>query len=77
MDQMAIQWAFFSQCWDIIRHELVAAIQSFHARERNFNATFVALILKKVGAIELNDFRPISLVGRVYKIISKLLAKKN
>ncbi|XP_049373036.1 uncharacterized protein LOC125838027 [Solanum verrucosum] len=71
--------AFFSQCWDIIRHELVAAVQNFHAREcfeKSFNATFVALIPKKVGEIELNDFRPISLVGGVYKIISKLLAER-
>lgn len=34
------------------------------------------LFQKKVGAIELNDFRSISLVGGVYKIISKLLAER-
>lgn len=70
--------AFLSQCWDIIRHDVVATIQNFHSRstfERSINATFVALIPKKAGAIELNDFRPISLVGGVYKIISKLLAE--
>ncbi|XP_059277663.1 uncharacterized protein LOC132031768 [Lycium ferocissimum] len=40
------------------------------------NATFVALIPKKARAIELNDFRPISLIGGVYKIIAKLLAER-
>lgn len=36
----------------------------------------MALIPEKVGAIKLNDCRPISLVGCVYKIISKLLAER-
>ena len=32
--------------------------------------------LKKNEAIEVKDFRPISLVGGVYKIIAKVLANK-
>jgi len=31
---------------------------------------------KKVDAMEVRDFRPISLVGGVYKILSKVLAKR-
>jgi hypothetical protein len=34
----------------------------------------IALIPKNVGASDLKDFRPISLVCGVYKIIAKLLA---
>jgi hypothetical protein len=40
------------------------------------NATFVSLIPKKADAVEVKDFRPISLVGRVYKMISKVLANR-
>lgn len=36
----------------------------------------MALIPKKVGAVELNEFRPISLIGNVYKIIANLVAKR-
>ena len=36
----------------------------------------MALIPKKHGADELRDFRPISLVGGMYKIIAKLLANR-
>lgn len=36
----------------------------------------MALILKKVGAVDFNDFRPISFVGIVYKIIAKLLGER-
>lgn len=55
---------------------MVAAIQYFYQHgyfEKRFNATFIALIPKNVGVQELKDFRPISLIGDIYKIISKLL----
>lgn len=41
---------------------------------RSLNSTFIALIPKKKGAEEIKDFRPISLLGSVYKIFSKLMA---
>ena len=36
----------------------------------------MALIPKKVGANDLRDFRPISLVTGVYKLIAKVLAER-
>uniref|UniRef100_A0A0V0IVQ8 Putative ovule protein n=1 Tax=Solanum chacoense TaxID=4108 RepID=A0A0V0IVQ8_SOLCH len=71
--------AFYIQCWEVIKEEVVAAIQNFHDQgyfEKSFNATFIALIPKKVGASELKDFRPISLIGSLYKIISKILTER-
>jgi hypothetical protein len=44
--------------------------------EKSINATFISLIPKKAGAVDIKDFRPISLVGGVYKIISKVLANR-
>ena len=41
-----------------------------------FYSTFISLILKTHGAKEIKDFHPISRVGGVYKIISKVLANK-
>lgn len=41
---------------------------------KSLNTAFVALIPKKAGAIEVTNFRPISLVGSVYKILAKTLA---
>jgi hypothetical protein len=40
---------------------------------KSLDATFVALILMKSRAIDLKEFQPISLVSRVYKIITKVL----
>ena len=42
----------------------------------SLNATFIALIPKKNGASNIRDFRPISLVGSVYKILAKVLANR-
>ena len=49
---------------------------SFHNRgmfEKSLNTTFISPIPKIVGAVELKDFRPIS-IGSVYKILAKVLA---
>ncbi|XP_016195831.1 uncharacterized protein LOC107636871 [Arachis ipaensis] len=40
---------------------------------RDSNVTWVALTLKFVGAREIKDLRPISMVGCVYKVILKVL----
>nr|XP_016435896.1 PREDICTED: uncharacterized protein LOC107762088 [Nicotiana tabacum] len=54
--------AFFNKCWEVVKDDVVPI--------------FVALIPKKVGAKELRDFKPISLIGSIYKTILKLLIEK-
>ena len=52
---------------------------NFHSQvvfEKSLNATFLALIPKKVNAVSVRDSRPISLVGGIYKILSKVLANR-
>ena len=44
--------------------------------ERSLNASFLSLIPKKNNTLNIKDFRPISLVGNVYKLLSKVLANK-
>jgi len=43
---------------------------------KGVNATFIALIPKVVSPQRLNDFRPISLVGCMYKVLAKVLANR-
>ncbi|MCH95507.1 LINE-1 reverse transcriptase like, partial [Trifolium medium] len=43
---------------------------------RGINSTFIALIPKVDSPQKLNDFRPISLVGSIYKILAKVLANR-
>jgi len=71
--------AFFQDCWDVIKTDLMGVFQDFHTHSKfvkSINVTFLALIPKKFGAVDLKDFRPISLVSGVYKIIAKVLANR-
>ena len=43
---------------------------------KRLNATFLVLIPKKVGTEDLRNFRPISLVGSLYKWLAKVLANR-
>ena len=43
---------------------------------RGSNATFLALIPKSTHPQSLNDYRPISVIGCMYKVIAKLLANR-
>ena len=43
---------------------------------RSLNATFLVLIPKKRGVEDLKEFRPISLVGGLYKWLTKVLANR-
>lgn len=43
---------------------------------RSLNTTFIVLIAKKRGAKEIKDFRPISSVGYIYKLIVEVLANR-
>ena len=43
---------------------------------KSLNATFLVLIPKKGEVEELRDFRPISLVGGLYKWLAKMLANR-
>jgi hypothetical protein len=67
--------AFFQACWDVLKEDIMAVFSNFHAHgkfEKSLNSTFISLIPKVSGAAELKDFHPVSLVSRIYKIISKI-----
>jgi hypothetical protein len=40
------------------------------------NEAFITLLPKKVGAVELKDFRPISLVHSFARLLTKILARR-
>jgi hypothetical protein len=59
--------AFFQKYWEVLKRTLwqcsMNSIVEGSSR-KSFNATFVSIILKKAGAVEIKDFHPINLVGR-------------
>ena len=71
--------AFYHHCWIVVEKDILAVLEEFfqHCKfEKSLNATFIALIPKKNDASNIRDFRPISLVGSMYKILSKVLANR-
>ena len=43
---------------------------------KRLNATFLVMILNKGSAEDLRDFKPISLVGSLYKLLAKVLVNR-
>ena len=71
--------ALFQSCWCLLKTDIMNVFHNFHAQavfEKSLNATFLALIPKKNDIVDVKDFRPISLVGGLYKIIAKVLANR-
>jgi hypothetical protein len=71
--------AFFQASWDVLSVDNMKVFSDFHARgkfEKSLNALFILLSSKILGAIDLKDLCPISLVGGIYKIIAMILANR-
>ncbi|GJV89336.1 RNA-directed DNA polymerase, eukaryota [Tanacetum coccineum] len=70
---------FFRKYWTFIGNDIIQAVKAFFANgcfPRGCNSSFIALIPKIQDAKFVKDFRPISLIGSTYKIISKILANR-
>lgn len=71
---------FYKKCWPIIRTDLIQALQAFHSLKTRkielINQANIVLLPKKEGAALLSEFRPISLINSVAKIITKILADR-
>jgi len=74
-----INFFFIKKAWNIIGEDIIQMVDEFYRTNllhAGINNTFVTLIPKIKGANKLSDFRPISLVGSLYKIFSKILATR-
>lgn len=71
---------FFKSCWDIVKADLIATLnQVFSLRAKRWkflNQAFITLLPKSADASRVKDFRPISLIHSVAKILCKLLANR-
>jgi len=74
-----INFDFIKDFWHELKDEIMRFVSEFHRNDKlskGINTTFIALIPKVDSPQKLNDFRPISLVGSLYKILAKLLANR-
>ncbi|GJS79466.1 RNA-directed DNA polymerase, eukaryota [Tanacetum coccineum] len=72
-------FGFYRRYWSLIEDDVVEAVNHFYNNgfcHKGGNSSFIALIPKTQGAKLVKDFRPISLIGSLYKIITKILANR-
>ncbi|GJW18747.1 RNA-directed DNA polymerase, eukaryota, partial [Tanacetum coccineum] len=72
-------FSFYRRYWNLIECDVVNAVKWFfhHGRIPNGgNSSFITLIPKVSNANMVKEFRPISLIGSVYKIVAKILANR-
>ena len=70
---------FIKIFWHIIKPDVLWYLDEFYVNgtfPRGCNAFFIALIPKVADPQLLNDYRPISLIGCIYKIVAKLLSNR-
>lgn len=72
-------FSFLKKFWDLVSVDVKRMVDDFSIHDRwprGTNSSFITLIPKCASPQGLNDFRPISLVGCLYKIITKILAAR-
>ena len=70
---------FIKKHWGILKQDVVHVINDFQSNgfiPKGCNASFIALIPKNDNPMGLHEYRPISLVGCMYKILAKILANR-
>lgn len=70
---------FIKTFWNLIGGDFTRYINEFHAHgiiPRGCNWSFISLITKVDIPPHLGEYRPISLMGCMYKVLSKLLSNR-
>ncbi|GJV44979.1 RNA-directed DNA polymerase, eukaryota [Tanacetum coccineum] len=72
-------FGFFRKFWHLIEEDIFEAVHYFFCHGNipsGCNSSFITLIPKIPDANLVKDFRPISLIGGIYKIIAKILSNR-
>ncbi|MCH82218.1 LINE-1 reverse transcriptase like, partial [Trifolium medium] len=72
-------FAFIKEFWDLLKFDIRIMFDQFHGNAtlpKGILSYFITLIPKVYSPQSLGDFRPISLLGCLYKLIAKVLASR-
>lgn len=70
---------FFKSAWDSVGDDVVNAVTHFFNSgflPSSANATILSMVPKFPGASKVTEFRPISCLNTIYKVISRLMVKR-
>ena len=74
-----LNFRFIKQLWHMIKPDVLRFLDEFYVNgifPRGCNASFIALIAKVADPQILKKYKPISLIGCIYKIVAKILANR-
>ncbi|GKV32054.1 hypothetical protein SLEP1_g40687 [Rubroshorea leprosula] len=72
-------FGFVKNVWELIRVDVIRFLHEFHKNGklvRGLNTSFIVLVPKVDNPQKIEEYRPISLIGVMYKILAKLLANR-
>ncbi|GKU93253.1 hypothetical protein SLEP1_g6860 [Rubroshorea leprosula] len=70
---------FIKFAWSTVKEDFVNFLTKFNRNGRlvnGLNSSFLALIPKKLNPEQFKEYRPISLIGCLYKLLAKVLANR-
>lgn len=70
---------FYRAFWTIIKEDFVNMVKFFYDNSHgisSFNQVAITLIPKKEAPVRISDYRPISVINTVVKIITKVMANR-
>lgn len=71
---------FYASCWRIIKGDFMRALEAFYHGDMrgipSINKAIVTLLPMLYGAVDIKDFRPLSLVHGVIKLFDKILSTR-
>jgi hypothetical protein len=73
-------WEVYRRCWQVVKDDVVRALHAIWlGRDQAFeclNGALITLLPKKVGVVDLSDYRPISLVHNFAYLLTKIMARR-
>lgn len=72
-------FSFMKVCWEIVSSDFIRFFKEFFQNgviNKNLKNSFITLIPKRESPVNLSHYRPISLLGSVYKLLAKVLAER-
>lgn len=74
-----VRFDFIKEFWETIKGDFLRLLGEFHANRkivRGTNNAFIELVSKHDSLTGMNGFWPISLIGCMMKVLTKILAKR-
>jgi hypothetical protein len=68
---------FMKKCWPVISgdfYDFCMAFYNHNINSQSINGSYITLVPKNNNLVRVNDYRPISLLNSLIKLITKLLA---